>query len=407
MGDDHRRTFVPEHLLTSPEFQMSLLMFVALAGYLLAWGINQSAVVGIIIAGVIVGPSWLGLVTYTDFVESLAHLGAVVLLFTIGLEFELKEITRPRYFVIALAGIIIPWVVGYFVAVAFGFDYDASIFIGTAMTATSIAITANVLEEMGKLQTRASKAIMGAAIIDDVLALLALTVSQQLVSGSLAPLSIIGSLGKAAAFLFIGAVPLRMLLRRFMLWFDDTRVARKFPQSIFIFAMMVAFLYSLGAELAGLSAVIGSFLAGVAFTSMELKTGAIFHHGSQHLRIIFASIFFISLGVLLDFHAIDLRILWFILALTAVSAFSKIVGCGAPALLFKYNLRDATTIGVGMMPRGEVAMIVALIGLTNNLIGQDVYGALVTVSLLTTIVPPLLLRNWLFRKRKTDAEKPT
>jgi Kef-type K+ transport system membrane component KefB len=395
--------FVPEDVLSSIEFQMSLLMFVALAGYLLAWSINQSAVVGIIIAGVIVGPSWLGLVTYTGFVESLAHLGAVILLFTIGLEFELKEITQPRYFVIAVAGIIVPWLLGYWLASGFGFSFQASVFIGTAMTATSIAITANVLEEMGKLQTKAARAIMGAAIIDDVLALLALTVSEQLVGGSIAPLAIIGSLGKAAAFLFIGAVPVRMLLRRFMVWFDDTRIARKFPQSIFIFAMMVAFLYSIGAQWSGLSPVIGSFLAGVAFTSMELKQGAMFHHGAEHLKIIFASVFFISLGVLLDFHALDLHILWFILALTAVSAFAKIAGCGAPTLLFKYSLRDAATVGVGMMPRGEVAMIVALIGLSHGWIGQDIYGALVMVALLTTIIPPLVLRNWLFRTRKSAA----
>lgn len=405
MGNDHRRTFVPAGVLNSIEFQMSLLMFVALAGYLLAWSFNQSAVVGIIIAGVIVGPSLLDLVTYTSFVESLAHLGAVVLLFTIGLEFELKEITQPRYFAIALAGILVPWIAGYYVSIAFGFDYKASVFIGTAMTATSIAITANVLEEMGKLQTKAAKAIMGAAIIDDVLALLALTVSEQLVTGSLQPLAILGSLGKAALFLFLGAVPVRMLLRRFMVWFDDTRLVRKFPQAIFIFAMMVAFLYSIGAEAAGLSAVIGSFLAGVAFTSMELKQGSIFHAGAEHLKIIFASIFFISLGVLLDFHAIDFRILWFILALTGIGAVTKIAGCGGPAMLFKYNLKDAMTIGIGMMPRGEVAMIVALIGLTNKWIGQSVYGALVTVALLTTIIPPIVMRNWLFRKPKGEAEE--
>ena len=118
-----------ESILASVEFQMSLLMFVALAGYLLAYGINQSAVVGIIIAGVIVGPSLLGLVTYTDFVSSLAHLGAVVLLFTIGLEFEIKDITKPRYLVIALAGILIPWVAAYFLAKGFGFDFNSSVFI--------------------------------------------------------------------------------------------------------------------------------------------------------------------------------------------------------------------------------------------------------------------------------------
>ncbi|HEY98486.1 MAG TPA: cation:proton antiporter [Dehalococcoidia bacterium] len=379
---------------------MSLLMFVALAGYLLAYSINQSAVVGIIIAGVIVGPSLLGLVTYTDFVSSLAHLGAVVLLFTIGLEFELKDITKPKYLVVALAGILIPWVGGYFVAEAFGFESNSSIFIGTAATATSIAITANVLEEMGKLQTKAARAIMGAAIIDDILALLALTISEQLVTGSLQSLTILAGLGKAVAFLVIGAIPVRVLLRRVMLWFDDTKVARKFPQSIFIFAMMIAFLYSIGAEAAGLSPVVGSFLAGIAFASMELKQGAIFRRGAEHLKIIFASIFFISLGVLLDAHVIDGRIIVFILALTAVAAATKIIGCGLPARLFGYNMKDSAIIGVGMMPRGEVAMIVALIGLSKGWIQQDTYAALVTMSLLTTIIPPLLLRNWLFKSRK-------
>jgi Kef-type K+ transport system membrane component KefB len=390
-----------ESVLNSVEFQMSLLMFVALAGYLLAYFINQSAVVGIIIAGVIVGPSLLGLVTYTEFVESLAHLGAVVLLFTIGLEFELKDITKPSYLVIALFGIVLPWGAGYLLAVGFDFDFNASVFIGTAATATSIAITANVLEEMGKLQTKAARAIMGAAIIDDILALLALTISEQLVTGSLETLTILGGIGKAFAFLVIGAIPVRIVLRRFMLWFDDTKVVKKFPQSIFIFAMMVAFIYSMGAEAAGLSPVVGSFLAGVAFASMELKVGGIFHRGAEHLKIIFASIFFISLGVLLDVHAINSRILIFILALTLVAAATKIVGCGLPAKLFRYNLKDSTIIGLGMMPRGEVAMIVALIGLSKDWIEQDTYVALVVMSLLTTIIPPLLLRNWLYKSKET------
>ncbi|MGD9143794.1 MAG: cation:proton antiporter [Dehalococcoidia bacterium] len=374
-------------------------MAVALAGYLLAYSINQSAVVGIILAGVIVGPSLLGWVTYTDFVNSLAHLGAVVLLFTIGLEFELKDITKPAYLLIALAGIVLPWIAGYFLALGFDFDFNASVFIGTAATATSIAITANVLDEMGKLQTSAARAIMGAAIIDDILALLALTISEQLVVGSLEASTILIGIGKAVAFLVIGAVPARLLLRRFMLWFDDTKVARKFPQSIFIFAMMVAFFYSMGAEAAGLSPVVGSFLAGVAFASMELKVGGIFHRGAEHLKIIFASIFFISLGVLLDVHVINGRILIFILVLTLVAAATKIVGCGLPAKIFGYDLRDSTIIGVGMMPRGEVAMIVALIGLSKNWIEQDTYAALVMMSLLTTIIPPLVLRNWLYRSK--------
>jgi Kef-type K+ transport system membrane component KefB len=392
-------------LLGSTEFQMSLLLSVALAGYLVSYGINQSAVVGIILVGIIVGPSLLGLVTYTDFVASLARLGAVVLMFTIGLEFELKEITQARYGVIALIGIIVPWATGFWLARAFHFDFSASVFIGTAVTATSIAITANVLEEMGKLKTRAARAIMGAAIIDDVLALLALTVSEQLVTGGLNGVEILIGLGKAAGFLFVVIFPVRLLLRRVMLWFDGTNIAKKYPETIFIFAMIVAFLYAIGAESAGLSAVVGSFLAGVSFASIELRQGKVFHEGADYLKIIFASIFFVSLGVLLDIHVITSKLIIFIVALTAVAAASKIIGCGVPALFYRYKLREASIIGVGMMPRGEVAMIVALIGLSRGWIQQDTYVALVLMALLTTVIPPLVLRNWLFERQPPPPEE--
>jgi Kef-type K+ transport system membrane component KefB len=379
---------------------MSLLMFVALAGYLIAYRINQSAVVGIILAGIVVGPSLLGLVTYTEFVSSLGHLGAVVLLFTIGLHFNIKDITHIKYLFIALAGIIVPWVAGYYLAKIFGYSMGASVFVGTALTATSIAITANVLKEMGKLQTEAAKAVIGAAIIDDVLSLLALTISGEIVSGELSIPLIFITIIKAIAFLVIGLVLGSKVISSIMIRLDNTSFCGKYPESIFIFAIMVAFLYSLVAELVGLSAIIGSFLAGVALTRVKLKHDVSFRKGAEHLQIIFASIFFISLGVLLDFHIITLNLVWFIFVLTVVAILTKLIGCGVPAKLQGINTRDSLIIGVGMIPRGEVAMIVALIGLNQNLIMQDTYAALVLMSLLTTILPPLVLRNWLFKTKR-------
>jgi Kef-type K+ transport system membrane component KefB len=195
-----------EEILSSSDFQMTLLMVVALAGYLIAYRINQSAVVGIILAGILVGPSLLGLVTYTDFVSSLAHLGAVVLLFTIGLEFDIKDIAKPKYFVIALCGVLVPAAMGFLTAELFDFDFKASVFIGTALTATSIAITANVLREMGKLQTDAAKAIIGAAVVDDVLALLFLSMAEGIVSGDISAISLLVTTAKAVAFLVIGII---------------------------------------------------------------------------------------------------------------------------------------------------------------------------------------------------------
>lgn len=386
-------------ILASIEFQMSLLLFVALAGYLIAYRINQSAVVGIILAGIVVGPSLLGLVTYTEFVSSLGHLGAVVLLFTVGLHFNIKDITRIKYFLIALAGIIIPWVAGFYLAESFGFGFGASVFVGTALTATSIAITANVLKEMGKLQTEAAKAIIGAAIIDDVLSLLVLSISGEIVSGELSLPLVLITIAKAIGFLIAGVFLGSMVVTRIMIRLDNTKFCGKYPEAIFIFAIMVAFLYSLVAELVGLSAIIGAFLAGVAITRVRLKHNKTFRDGAEHLQIIFASIFFISLGVLLDFHVITLDLVWFVLILTIVAFLTKFIGCGVSAKLQGIHIKDSIIIGVGMIPRGEVAMIIALIGLNQKLIMQNTYAALVLMSLLTTIIPPLILRNWLFKRK--------
>jgi Kef-type K+ transport system membrane component KefB len=387
------------------EFQMSLLLFVALAGYLLAYRINQSAVVGIILAGIVVGPSLLGLVTYSDFVSTLAHLGAVILLFTIGLEFEIKEIIKPRYFLIALVGVIVPALGGYFLARAFGYDFKSAVFIGTALTATSIAITANVLREMGKLQTEAAKAIIGAAVIDDVLALLALSISQGLVSGDISAVNLSITFAKAIGYIALGIVVGRFLLRRLIIRFDKTKIAEKYPQSIFIFAIMVAFLYAMGADFVGLSAIVGSFLAGASFAGITLERARIFKEGSEHLQIIFASIFFISLGVIMDLHVITVNLLIFILALTGIALLTKAIGCGIPARLAGLSTKESLITGIGMIPRGEVAMIVALIGLNQNLISQATYSALILMSLLTTIIPPLVLRNWLYRAKRQKAAK--
>jgi Kef-type K+ transport system membrane component KefB len=387
-------------ILASTEFQMSLLMFVALAGYLIAHRMNQTAVVGIILAGIVVGPSVLNLVTYTDFVATLANLGAVVLLFTIGLEFNIKDIAKLRYFFIALIGVILPALGGYFLAILFGFDFKASICVGTALTATSIAITANVLREINKLKTETAKAIIAAAVIDDVLALLALSFSEGLVSGELSFISLsivaVKAIGFIASGILIGKIALDKLIKRL----DSTKMAGKYPESIFIFTIMFAFLYALAAEAVGLSAIVGSFLAGTCFAGITLTRGQIFKEGAEYLQIIFASVFFVSLGVIMDLRVITPGLLWFVFALTAIAILTKIVGCGLPALMQRMSLRDSIIVGVGMAPRGEVAMIVALLGLGQNLINQSTYSAIILMSLLTTIILPIILRNWLYKDSK-------
>ncbi len=383
-----------EGLASTIEFQMSLLLFVALAGYLLASRINQSAVIGEILFGLIIGPSLLGLITYTDFVKSVAHLGAVILLFVIGLEFKLKDIFNFKYGVIALIGIIVPWAGGFYTAKFFGYGFGSAVFAGTALTATSIAITANVLKEMGKLQTDAARAIIGAAVIDDVLGLLALSFSKQLVLGTFSAMSIVFIFIKALAFLAIGAYIGSKFLSRLLEKLDKTKIAKKFPEFVFIFAMMMAFFYAMAAELMQLSAIVGAFIAGVSLESAVITRSRSYKEGAEYLHIIFASIFFVSLGIIADFHSLTPSVIWFLIALTIVAVLTKVIGCYIPARLQGMSHKDSAIIGFGMAPRGEVAMIVALIGINTGLIGQSIYVSLVLMSLLTTIFTPIVLRNF-------------
>ncbi len=379
---------------------MSFLLFIALAGYLAASRVNQSVVVGEILVGLLVGPSVLGLITYTDFVSSLAHLGAVFLLFVVGMEFRFEDIAKPRYFLIASAGVVVPWVMGFGTAALFGFPFGGSMFIATALTATSIAITANILKEMGKLDTEAARAIIGAAVIDDVLGLLVLAVSNGLVTGSFSFLSLGVIFVKAVLFLGIGAVVGLYGIRRLLTAIDGTAFTRRYPEVTFIFATMIAFLYGMAAELLGLSSIVGAFIAGASLGGMRLRHGKNLHQGSEYLQIIFASIFFVSLGILADVRALQVHVLLFLAVLTLVAFASKLIGCGGVALLTRNSLRDSAIIGFGMSPRGEVAMIIALIGLDSGLIAQEVFVSIILMSLLTTIATPLVLQRLLAPRQR-------
>jgi Kef-type K+ transport system membrane component KefB len=384
-------------LYSSIEFQMTLLLFIALAGYILATRINQSAVVGEILVGLVVGPSILGLITFTDIVQILAGLGAIILLFVIGFEFDPADLLDVRYAIIGMIGIIIPWIGGYGLAVLFGFDFASAVFVGTALTATSIAITANVLREIGVLQTPVARAIIGTAVIDDILSLLALAITADIVSGNVSLTGIALVIGKELGFIIIaGAIGIRILaplLERI----DRAEITRMYPEFAFIFAMMIAFLYALVAELMGISGIIGAFIAGVSLRSVGLVHSRSIHESAESLYIIFASIFFISLGILVDITQVSDQTVLFLIALTVVAVLTKVIGCGIPARLLGMDWKDSLVLGFGMSPRGEVAMIVALLGLNLELIGQDIFVVIVMMSLLTTVITPVIYRNWFYR----------
>jgi Kef-type K+ transport system membrane component KefB len=382
-----------ESITGNVAFQMSLLLFAALAGYILALRINQAAVIGEILVGVIIGPSVLGWVAYTDFVHSIAYLGAIILLFVVGLEFKFREIYRWKYGVIALIGVIIPFLGGFFLAKLFNYPFAGSLFVGTALTATSIAITAAVLKEMNKLDTLSAKAIIGAAVIDDVLALLVLSFSEQFVHGTISAPTILLMVVKAVGFLVIGSLIGYLIINSLVTRIDNTRLARRYPEFVFAFALMVAFFYSVAAELIGLSAIVGAFIAGVSLSGVVPTHSWNYKEGAEYFRIIFASVFFVSLGVLANLRELTAGIAVFMVVLFIIAMATKFIGCFVPARLLGMSTKDSLAVGVGMAPRGEVAMIVALIGLTQGLIAQDIYVSLVVVALLTTVVSPPLLKR--------------
>jgi Kef-type K+ transport system membrane component KefB len=380
------------------EFQMSLLLFVALLGYHIASRINQSVVVGEILMGLLIGPSVLNLITYANFVEGLAHLGAVVLLFVVGLEFKFSNVYKVNYFVIALVGVIVPWMGGYYLAQSFQYDFKTSVFVGTALTATSIAITANVLREMGKLNTKAAEAIIGAAVIDDILSLLVLAVSNQVVQGNISLMEDATIILKAVLFVVLGSFIGQKVISPYLEKRDQHPMSKKYPEMLFLFAMMVAFLYSLIAEIMGLSAIIGAFLAGVSIEGVKFKHSKDFHEGSEYLHIIFSSIFFVSLGILVDIHQAESAIIIFTIVLTVVAVVTKLIACYATTRLQGMSHHDSLIVGFGMSPRGEVAMIVGLIGLTSGIISQELYVVIIFMSLITTIITPIVLQKWLYKQ---------
>ena len=384
------------------ELQMTLLLFFALAGYLLASKINQSAVVGEILLGLIVGPSVLALITYTAFVQAIAGLGAVILMFVIGFEFKLEDLTNAKYGIIGIIGIIVPWLGGYFVAIAFGFAHESALFIGTALTATSIAITANVLKEMCLLDAEFAKAIIGTAVIDDILSLLALSITADVASGSFSIESLAFIIIKQVGFLILLALVGFFVVSKMIVKMDRSRIAKRYPEFVFIFAVMTAFLFAAMSEFIGISAIIGAFIAGVSFNGINLVHSRDIAEGAEYLYIIFASVFFVSLGILVDLTAVTVPLLLFIAVITVIAMVTKVIGCGIPARLLGYSNRNSLAIGFGMSPRGEVAMIVALLGLNLSLIGQDIYTSIVVMSILTTVVTPIVFRNWLFKKEVAE-----
>ncbi|HKQ22243.1 MAG TPA: cation:proton antiporter [Nitrososphaeraceae archaeon] len=374
------------------------------------------AVLGELIAGIIVGPFALGsfpifdgkpLVVLNETVLQIGEIAGLVILFIAGLHITPREFLKggAASFTVGACGVIVPFFLGYYVFTLFGLEGLQSILIATALTATSIAISVTVLTELGRIQTKEAKLILGAAIVDDILAIAVLSVVVTMVqTGSLAPnvvdiifliLKILGIF----AVLLIGAI---LIIPRIV----NTERLWKAKGSIEGIVTASFFGASAIAAAVGLSPIVGAFSVGMAVTSTKIIKRI--EEYVDKLEIIFAPLFFAIIGSQVNLTGINMEVLLLSAVVIAVAIVSKLVGCGLPATLFLREKSRAMRVGIGMISRGEVGLIVAGIGVSTGVLSSNVYTAIIIMVAVTTVITPIWLKKVYSKEHSLvndDAEK--
>lgn len=395
--------------------QLSFILLAAkVGGEICERFLKQPAVLGELVSGVIIGPFALGGLLNLPYFGAIfpvpdslsgvpvstelyafAQLAAVILLFMSGLETDLRQFLRYglKATIIALGGVITPFVLGAWGTVVFGlaksFMDPVALFVGATMTATSVGITARVLSDIKKLDTPEGVTILAGAVVDDVLGILVLAIVV-----SLSKVSAIGGEVSTAAIVKIG-------LKAVLFWLGVTglgilfaekieKIFRKFTTSgsLVMLGLFLCFLISAIAEAFGLAMIIGAYSIGLALS--ETKMAKDLEHTMTPIYQFMVPVFFCVMGMLVNVEAMGGTLL-FGIVLTILAIISKIFGCGLPALTVGFNLRGASRIGIGMLPRGEVALIVAGVGLANQVISQEIFGVSILMTLVTTLLAPIFL----------------
>jgi Kef-type K+ transport system membrane component KefB len=349
--------------------------------------IGQPAIVGEILAGVVVGPSVLGLVEVGEVLEIFAELGVIFLLFWVGLETRVSEMwavggTALR---VGFAGVVLPFAGGVGLGLALGESTATSVFLGAALAATSVGITSAVLMDLGLIRTRAARTVLGAAIIDDILALILVAVATGIAAeGGLDPVELLVVIGLAVAFVvFFALGGTRLMARRPQILKEP-----RFSESPLLPAVILCLGVAAFAAQIGLAAIIGAFLAGLMVA--ETKEQHPIEDEVAPLYAFFPPFFFAFIGIELDLGAlIDGETLALLALVTGLAAATKLLGAWLGAR--RMGGRESWIVAVGMIPRGEVGIIVASIGAAAGVVDAQLFAVVVGMSILTTIaVPPLL-----------------
>jgi Kef-type K+ transport system membrane component KefB len=348
--------------------------------------IGQPGIVGEILAGVLIGPSVMGWIQLDDLLRALGDLGVMFLLFRVGLEVKPSELMRlgGTATFVATCGVIVPMIMGWGILSLWGYSNLESVFVGASMVATSVGITASVLSARGLLQERSSKIILAAAVIDDVLGLLVLASVTSVARGSVNILEIALTVILAIGFVVTIAMWGNKAMGRIVPKVQNLRVA----EAEYVLAMVLLFALSVLAVYVGVAAIVGAFFAGMALAGTVPQRVNDLAHGSTELLVPF---FLAGIGLQVDLSAFQsVTMMTLALIILAAAVVSKCIGCGLSSL--PLGRKDALRIGVGMIPRGEVGMVVAQLGLTMGVISRPIYGVVVFMAVATTLVAPPLIK---------------
>jgi Na+:H+ antiporter len=349
--------------------------------------LGQPGIVGEILAGVLIGPHVLGWMAPNDVLRILSDLGVIFLLFSIGLEVRASELLRlgGTAVAVAVAGVALSFFAGWGVSALWGAPRVQGIFIGAAMVATSVGITARVLASRRLLDTRAARVILAAAVVDDILGLIVLALVTGLARGPVNYLDIALTAGIAMAFTYLMATLGRRTVKIVM---PHVQARVRLAEGEFALAMTLLFALSLLAVYAGVAAIVGAFLAGMALGETVDRRVHELTRGVTELLVPF---FLVGVGLRLDLSVFATRtVLLLAGSIVLAAVVAKFTACGLAA--FRMGRSDAIRVGVGMIPHGEVGMVVAQIGLGMGVMAQSVYGIIVFMSVATTLLAPPLLK---------------
>jgi Kef-type K+ transport system membrane component KefB len=361
---------------------------------LVARKVKAPQVAGEIIAGLIIGPSVLNLVSDSEFLSGMAEIGVILLMFSAGLETNIDKLKRSgiKATIIACVGVLVPLICGTILYMCFyGFapygteTFLRAMFIGTILTATSVSITVQVLKELGKVSTDVGTTIMSAAIIDDVIGIVALTAVLSLKNPD-ANLGIVCM--KTAAFFALSLV-VGIVIFKVMQVID-----RRWPHTrrIPIMGMALAFVLACVADkYFGVADITGAYVAGIILSSLD-DSAYIDRKMDISSYMLFGPVFFASVGLQTNLKTVDMSILTFSLSFVLVGLLGKVIGCGLSAKLLKYNNFDSLKIGVGMMTRGEVALIVAQRGLKAGIMDSKYFTSVILLIVISSILTPVILK---------------